>query len=177
MSHLVAIKTELRDLAAIKAACVRLGWTFAENQKTYAWHSRWVDDSPVPRHLFAEDEAGEKRYQEVVAMTLAERTEVMHQLLGKCDHAIKIPGCTGEVGLIRRGGNYIPIWDFAGGVGNAMCSDKAEWGWEAQDGGPLLQAYGIEKSKLEAKRQGYGVSEVKADDGSVKLQIRVGGSW
>jgi hypothetical protein len=35
----------------------------------------------------------------------------------------------------------------------------------------LLQAYAVEKTRLEAKRKGYAVSEQLLSDGSIKLQI------
>ena len=39
----------------------------------------------------------------------------------------------------------------------------------------LIQRYAIEKTKIEARRQGRSVSEQKLDDGSVKLTVGVGG--
>ena len=44
MSHVVTIKCELRDLAAIEAACKRLGWTFKRDQKTFEWFGEWMND-------------------------------------------------------------------------------------------------------------------------------------
>ncbi|MBW1992301.1 MAG: DUF1257 domain-containing protein [Deltaproteobacteria bacterium] len=38
--------------------------------------------------------------------------------------------------------------------------------------GRLKQAYGIEKTRLEAKKRGYRVSEQKMDDGRVRLVLR-----
>src|SRR5689334_6235316 len=40
----------------------------------------------------------------------------------------------------------------------------------------FLQAYAVEKAKLEARKQGYAVSEQALQDGSIKLQILEGGS-
>ena len=40
----------------------------------------------------------------------------------------------------------------------------------------FLQAYAVEKAKLEARRQGYTLSEQSLADGSVKLTIQVGDS-
>ena len=39
----------------------------------------------------------------------------------------------------------------------------------------LLQAYAVEKSILEARRQGHTVTEQSLDDGSVKLTVHLGG--
>jgi len=38
--------------------------------------------------------------------------------------------------------------------------------------GQLKQAYGVEKTRLEAKKRGYRVSEQKLDDGRVRLVLR-----
>jgi hypothetical protein len=40
----------------------------------------------------------------------------------------------------------------------------------------FLQAYAIEKAKLEARRKGHAVFEQPLSDGSVKLTILVGGA-
>ncbi len=39
----------------------------------------------------------------------------------------------------------------------------------------LLQCYAVEKTKIEARRQGHGVSEQQLADGSIKLTIAVQG--
>jgi hypothetical protein len=39
----------------------------------------------------------------------------------------------------------------------------------------FLQSYAVEKSKIEARRQGHSVTEAQLSDGSVKLTINVGG--
>lgn len=38
----------------------------------------------------------------------------------------------------------------------------------------LLQAYAVEKARLEARRAGHGVVEQRLPDGSIKLTIQVG---
>jgi len=37
----------------------------------------------------------------------------------------------------------------------------------------FLQAYAIEKAKLEARRKGYSVTEKKLPNGSIKLEVKV----
>ncbi len=49
------------------------------------------------------------------------------------------------------------------------------WG-EQQHLDSFLQAYAVEKSKLEARRRGHSVTESQLADGSVKLTINVGGA-
>jgi hypothetical protein len=40
----------------------------------------------------------------------------------------------------------------------------------------FLQAYAVEKAKLEARRKGYSVTEQPLADGSIHLSIQVGGA-
>ena len=40
----------------------------------------------------------------------------------------------------------------------------------------FLQAYAVEKAKIEARRQGYSVSEQPLADGSIKVTVQVGGA-
>jgi hypothetical protein len=40
----------------------------------------------------------------------------------------------------------------------------------------LLQAYAIEKSRIEALKRGHSISERSLSDGSIKLTIQVGGA-
>ena len=40
----------------------------------------------------------------------------------------------------------------------------------------FLQAYAVEKAKLEARRKGHAVTEQSLADGSIKLTIQVGGA-
>ena len=48
-----------------------------------------------------------------------------------------------------------------------------QWGEEKQLH-RFLQAYAVEKAKIEAQRKGLHVSEEQLQDGSIKLQIREG---
>ena len=48
------------------------------------------------------------------------------------------------------------------------------WGEQKQLDG-FIQAYAIERAKLEARRQGHSVVEQPLQDGSVKLTVTVGG--
>jgi hypothetical protein len=49
------------------------------------------------------------------------------------------------------------------------------WG-EQEHLDAFLQAYAVEKAKLEARRQGHVVTEQQLSDGSIKLSIQVGGA-
>jgi len=53
--------------------------------------------------------------------------------------------------------------NFAGHWGDQVQLDK------------FLQAYGVEKTKLEARKKGYTVSEQPLENGSIKVQLIEGG--
>jgi hypothetical protein len=116
-------------------ACRRLGFEFQENQIRYKWYGRWIGDSPLPDGI-TEDQ------------------------LGKCDHAIKVPGALYEVGVVRNGKSYILLYDdwIKGGL-------KKKLGVNA---GILKQAYTIELLRKEARLKNYRFSETK-----MRKRIRV----
>ena len=121
MSHIVEIKTEIRDEAAVKAACVRLQLAAPEQKAV---------------RLFS---------------TTAR---------GLC---VQLPGwqypvvCNLETGAVQYD-NY-----------------NGHWG-EQKHLNSFLQAYAVEKSKIEARKKGHSVSETKLEDGSIKVTVRVGGA-
>ncbi len=120
MSHIVEIKTQVKDAAAVQAACRRLN--LAEPQQ------RTVK-------LFSGEATG-------LAVQLPEWTYPI-----VCDTA------TGEV----KFDNY-----------------NGRWGQQSHFD-QFLQAYTVEKAKIEARRQGHSVSEQLLTDGSIRVQIAVAG--
>jgi hypothetical protein len=128
MSHVAKITIEIQSLDALKAACKRLGLTFNMNQKTYAWYGRHVGDYPLPEGFKVED-------------------------MGKCDHAIHVPGATYEIGVVKKGNKYELLWDFyySGGLEKIL----------GKGGGKLKQAYAVSQGVLTAKKQGFLVTEKK----------------
>ena len=139
MSHVSKIELEIQSLEDLKLACKRLGFIFQENQQTYQWYGRSVGDSPMPEGLKKED-------------------------LGKCDHAIQVPECAYEIGVVKRGAKYLLLWDswHAGGLEKKI----------GKDAGILKQSYTIERIKREAKRKKYQVKEIKQDQ-SMRLVLRL----
>jgi len=136
MSHVSTIELEIKSLDALIAACQRLGFEFAKNQKTYAWYGRWIGDSPLPEGITTDQ-------------------------LGTCDHAIKVPGCTYEIGVVKRQNKHILLWDS----------------WESalrlkigQDAGIVKQAYTVEAVRQEATQKGYRVIEKKTDT-AIRLSL------
>ena len=121
MSHVVQIKTQVRDAAAVRAGCVRLGL-----------------DEPVDGEvrLFAETVTG-------LAVRLKDwRYPVVFNI------------ATGE----SKFDNY-----------------QGQWGHQCRLD-EFLQAYAVEKTKIEARRKGYSVAEHRLADGSIKVSLSVGGA-
>ena len=129
MSHVAKIELEIKSLEALIQACRRLGFEFVRDQKTYQWYGRWMGDYPLPEGITTDQ-------------------------LGACDHAIKVPGCTYEIGVVKRNSSYTLLWDS----------------WETAlrlkiglDAGVLRQAYTVEAVRQDAKLKGYRVIEKKTD--------------
>lgn len=94
MSHVVKSKLVMVNLAAIKAACAEMGLTFKEGQTKYSWYGTHVGDYPVPKGFSKTD-------------------------LGKCEHAIGVPGTKWEIGLAKGkdAKGYSLVFDFWGSEG------------------------------------------------------------
>ncbi len=121
MSHIVRIQTQVRDPAAIAAACTRLGLAPPE---------------PGTFTLFTSPAEG---------------------------LAVRLPGWTYPVVCQAEQGEL--AYDHYGGA----------WGDPAELD-RFLQAYAVEKARIEARKQGYRVSEQPLADGSIKLTVHVGGA-
>jgi hypothetical protein len=139
MSHVSEIELKILSLDALKAACARLGLEFVEGQKTYKWYGTWVGDYPKPEWVKLED-------------------------LGKCQHAIKVPGASYEIGIVEHQGEIKLLWDFyfTGGL-------EAKLG---KSGGRLIQAYSVEQAKRTARKAGYFVKEKVEENRSVTLTMQ-----
>jgi hypothetical protein len=86
-----------------------------------------------------------------------------------------VPLFSGQVtGLAVRLPNwqYPVVVDIAAG---ALHYDNFAGNWgEQKELDRLLQAYAVEKAKVEARRKGFAVHETALQDGSIKLQILEG---
>jgi hypothetical protein len=121
LSHIVTIKTEVRDAAAIRAACQRLQLAtpvFGAAKLFSGTKTGWQVQLPG------------WRYPVVCDITTA-----------KIDFD-----------------NY-----------------NGHWG-EQKELDRFLQAYAVEKGKIEARRQGHSCTEQTLADGSIKLTVKVGGA-
>jgi hypothetical protein len=139
MSHIAKIELEITDLETLRQACERLGLEFMENQTTYSWYGSWVGDAELPEGITIHD-------------------------LGKCDHAICVPGAQYEIGIVQRDRKYILLWDFwhQGGLEQKL----------GKNAGRLKQAYTIERVRKEARLKGHRICEQKTDQG-IRLLLRV----
>ena len=120
MSHIVQIKTEVRDAAAVSAACRRLSLAEPAHQTV---------------RLFSGIATGT---------------------------TVSLPGWRYPVVLDLTAG--AAKYDNFGGL----------WG-KQQELDRFLQAYAVERAKIEARKQGHSVTEQPLTDGSIKLTIQVAG--
>lgn len=147
MSHVVSIKTELHDIEAIKRTCKELGLEFKENQKTYKWWGYSVGDYPLPDG-FTKD------------------------MLGKCEHAIGVPGTDWEIGLARpnNGKGLRMLFDFFGSSGQPILNAIG-----GQSASKFMQLYAVHKATIEARKRGFTVARQTGSNGAIKL-VCVGGA-
>jgi hypothetical protein len=132
LSHIAKIELQIKDLDTLQAACKQLGLQFMAEQKTYRWYGEHVGDYPIPEGFTVAD-------------------------MGKCDHAIRVPGATYEVGVVHRNGKYILLWDFYrnGGLERVLGKGACR----------LKQVYSAERVRREARLKGYHVQERKTEQG------------
>jgi hypothetical protein len=121
MSHIVEIKTEVRDEAAVRAACTRLQLAAPEHKTCRLFN--------------------------------ATATGLCVQLPG-WNYPVVCNLETGQVSYDNYGGH---------------------WGEQAKFN-QFLQAYAVEKSKIEARKKGHAVTETRLQDGSIRVTVRVGGA-
>lgn len=126
MSHLVKVKVQVKDLDALEVAAGKLGMVMNRGQATYRWYGVSVGDYPLPEG-FSEEQ------------------------LGKCDHALSIPGNSGayEVGVVdHHDGNFSLLFDFwSGGYGLMEKIGK--------DAGKLIEEYSMAAIENECAAQGW----------------------
>ena len=120
MSHLVTVKTQVRDHIAIQSACDRL---------------------KLPAPVFGK------------ARLFTSEATGWQVALPKWKFPVVCETDRGEVKFDNFGGH---------------------WGDQSQLDA-FLQAYAVEKAKLEARKQGHSVSEQQLADGSIRMQIGVAG--
>jgi hypothetical protein len=121
LSHIVEIKTEIRDEQALRAACTRLQLAAPEHKTV---------------RLFSATATG---------------------------LAVQLPGWS-----------YPVVCNLQ--TGQAQYDNyNGHWG-EQKHLNSFLQAYAVEKAKIEARKKGHSVSETRLQDGSIRVTVRVGGA-
>jgi hypothetical protein len=121
LSHVVEIKTEIRDEQAIRAACVRLQLASPEHKTVRLFNATAT---------------------------------------GLC---VQLPAwnyplvCNLQTGQVQYD-NY-----------------QGHWGRQ-EELNKFLQAYAVEKARIEARKKGHRVSEAKLEDGSIRVTVHVGGA-
>lgn len=148
MSHVTSVDIKVKDLAALKTAVEQLGGVFCENKKSYVWWGRSAGDYPMPEGMTAKD-------------------------LGKCDHAIKVPGVNYSIGVVRKqDGTYTLAYDFYN-YGEGPNGVRADGGRLHEQFGPklknLVQAYSQQVVIRKMRTQGWSVSSQKLSNGSIKM--------
>jgi hypothetical protein len=121
VSHIVSIQTEVRDPAAVQAACRRLGLaapSFGVAKLYSAQETGWI---------------------------------------------VRLPGWHYPIVCQTKTGKL------------AYDNFNGNWG-EQRELNRFLQAYAVEKAKLEARKKGHVASEQALADGSIKLTIQLGGA-
>lgn len=150
MSHVTSIDINITDLTALRATFEELGGQWREGQPTYKWYGSVMGDYPLPPGFTAAD-------------------------LGKCEHAIHLPGCEYEIGVVRKkdGDGYTLLFDFwgytrAGGhrVGGEMLQEQFGKGLCK-----VKQFYGVNKATMIARAKGYSVQRKKQPSGAIKLVV------
>ena len=121
MSHIVRVQTQVRDAAAVSAACRR----------------RELPEPLAGKHKVFQSEV------EGLAVRL-------------------------------RGWNFPAVCQLETG---AVVYDNYNGRWGRQtELDQFVQAYAVEKTRIEARRRGHSVSEQTLTDGSIKLTVQVGGA-
>jgi hypothetical protein len=99
MSHVAIVETIILDLDALKKACQACGLEFKENQTTFRWYGKWMND-------YSSNDA-------------AYKSGYSPQDYGKCIHAIGVPYMPKayEIGVVqnKNGPGWVLLWDFYGG--------------------------------------------------------------
>jgi len=153
MSHVVGIKTVVKDLGALKKAAEAMGLEWREGQTTHKWWGRWVDD-------YAESNA-------------AYRLGIDPKEYGKCLHAIAMKGRPDayEIGVVKnpKGEGYVLVFDFFGQQGNitAACGEDLRKLLKEYEYQVVVDDPGIQ----DLVNQGYTIQKDVQENGDIKVVV------
>lgn len=144
MSHISVGTVIIRDIECLRLAAHAMGADFLEGKTSYRWFGQYMGDTELPAGMAKED-------------------------LGKCAHVIGLRGVNYEIGVVRRGKDYILAYDFFGEQGT-------------HDGRKLLEKFGDKLCKLQqqynrqcvlkqARSHGFMVQEKRQQDGSIVCKL------
>jgi hypothetical protein len=141
MPTILPITVLVRDLEALQVICRRRGWEFRGGQQRYRWFGHWLGDQPPPAGVSVDE-------------------------LGHCAHAIGVPGCLYEVGVLPRCGHYLLVWDDSpeGGLGHAL----------GPGGGLLWQSYATEVVRRAVRCRGQRFRGHRDRTGTLRLRVVTG---
>ena len=98
-----------------------------------------------------------------LSLVKAQKTFRWYGQEAQCDHCIRVPGASYEIGVIGRNGWYELNCDYY---------DKNLEKVLGRKGGLLKQAYAAEKTRIEARKKGYSVIERQTETG-IQLHVRI----
>ena len=143
MSHVCLIDVRVKNRGDLAAACKALGLEWLPHETRWAWFGRWLDD-------FHGDRAAHKH-------------GVQPEEYGTADAGvIRVPGAQYDIGVYRRGGIYLLVYD----------SWEGGRGIEARLGAGLTklrQAYSEAVSTRHLRMQGFAVRRQVTADGRILL--------
>ena len=160
MSHVALVDVIIKDLGALEKVCPDLNLELIRDKQRYKWYGEWVNDyhKSDAAYLLGLDP---KEY-------------------GKCDHVIKVPGTSYEIGLVpvsklknKDGSLKYPgqkgwklVYDFYG-PGREI---KSKYGQKLEK---IVQAYGVKAAQRWAMKQGKTATKtVDKKTGIVNLVIQ-----
>lgn len=151
MSHVASVECRITDLEALKVAADKLGFEFVEDQKTFKWYGRWLND-------------WSDRSRGAVFKGHNPKT------FGKCSHALRLKSRSGmdyEVGIVPAPNGeegYDLIYDSYGPGRNLESVG-------GKDMSKLSNEYLATKAEGELERRGYRV-EREDEQGVITLVAR-----
>jgi hypothetical protein len=117
--QLAQLTVVIRELSTLQAVCRKNDWEFRAGQRTFRWFGRWLEPVPPP----------------------------LSPSWGRCAHAIGIPGCCYEIGLVHEDDHYLLHWDKGpeGGLETALGPECRR----------LWHGYIVEQVRRSAKQHGH----------------------
>jgi hypothetical protein len=153
MSHVVGIKTSVKDLGALKRAAEALGLEFMEGQSTHKWFGHFMGEAAATNSTI--------------------RLAIKAEDYGQCLHAIRMKGNSDayEIGVVRnpKGEGYIMIFDFFAQQRNitAICGEDLRKLLKEYEYQVVAEDPGIQ----ELLNQGYHIQKDIQENGDIRVVV------